>query len=105
MGSEKGLEGRGRGKKRRLEGLEVKMTSSFSPLFLFLQKAPPKVGKLPSFFLPKASICHLEEHSKSSWIVPLHITQALFLWLPSSVSKNQWSKDHSRLESTESLHI
>ena len=67
MGSEKGLEGRGRGKKRRLEGLEVKMTSSLSPpLFLFLQKAPPKVGKLPSFFLPKASICHLEEHSNSS---------------------------------------
>ena len=63
MGSEKGLEGRGRGKKRRLEGLEVKMTSSLSPpLFLFLQK----VGKLPSFFLPKASICHLEEHSNSS---------------------------------------
>ena len=38
MGSEKGLEGRGRGKKRRLEGLEVKMTSSFSLLFFYFFK-------------------------------------------------------------------
>ena len=64
MGSEKGLEGRGRGKKRRLEGLEVKMTSSFSPFSISSKSW--KVGKLPSFFLPKASICHLEEHSNSS---------------------------------------
>ena len=102
MGSEKGLEGRGRGKKRRLEGLEVKMTSSLSPpLFLFLQKA----GKLESYLLS-----FFQRHRFAIWksiptLVPLHITQALFLWLPSSVSKNQWSKDHSRLESTESLHI
>ena len=54
MGSEKGLGGRRGSKKRRLEGLEVKMTSvpaSSSLLFSisffwFLQKAP----KLETFF-------------------------------------------------------
>ena len=103
MGSEKGLEGRGRGKKRRLEGLEVKMTSSLSLLFFYFFKKLHQ--KLESYLLS-----FFQRHRFAIWksiptLVPLHITQALFLWLPSSVSKNQWSKDHSRLESTESLHI
>ena len=53
MGSEKGLEGRGRGKKRRLEGLEVKMTSApasssllFFYFFLLVPSKSSKVGNL-----------------------------------------------------------